>query len=84
LSRASSALCRRGEREVEDASVLDDALAVGGLRQDDQGALQAPAQQDLGRYAPDALGDLADAPVAEMAAGAQRAGGLERDAARVP
>ena len=32
-----------GEREVEDASVLDDPLAVGGLRQDDQVALQAPA-----------------------------------------
>ena len=41
-----------GEREVEDASVLDDALAVGGLRQDDQVALQAPAQEDLGRRAP--------------------------------
>jgi hypothetical protein len=70
-----------GQREVEDASVLDDALAVGGLRQDDQVALQAPAQEDLRRRAPDALGDLADAPVAEMAAGAQRAVGLERDAA---
>jgi len=67
-----------GEREVEDASVLDDPLAVGGLGQDDQVALQAPAQEDLGRRAPDALGDLADAPVAEMATGTQRAVGLER------
>src|SRR4029450_3856469 len=70
-----------GEREVEDASVLDDPLTVGGLRQDDQAALQAPPQEDLRRRAPDPLGDPADAPVAQMAAGAQRAVGLERDAA---
>jgi hypothetical protein len=60
---------------------LDDPLAVGGLGQDDQVALQAPAQEDLGRRGPAPPGDLAAAPVAEMAAGAQRAVGLERDPA---
>src|SRR3954465_1605851 len=69
------------QREVEDAGVLLDALAVRRLREDDEVALQAPAHEDLRRRAPDAIGDPLHAVVAEMAAGAERAVGLEQDAA---
>ena len=66
-----------GQREVEDLRVLLDPLAVGRLREHDDVALQAPADEDLRRRAPEAIGDLPDAVVTEMAAGAERAVGLD-------
>src|SRR4051812_26965897 len=66
------------EREVEDARVLLDALAVRRLRQDHEVALEAPADQDLRGRAPEAVGDLPHAAVAEGATRAQRAVGLDR------
>jgi hypothetical protein len=43
------------EREVEDLAVLGDPLAVGRLRDDRDLALEAPAEQDLRRRAPETL-----------------------------
>ena len=62
-SSASSAAMSSSESvEVEDLRVLLDALAVGRLRDArSRSRCDAPAQQDLRRRAPDALGDLADA-----------------------
>src|SRR3954451_1608592 len=66
------------EREVEDARVLLDALAVRRLRQDHEVALETPADQDLRGRAPEAVGDLPHAAVSEVATGAERAVGLDR------
>jgi hypothetical protein len=60
-----------GEREVEDLRVLRDSLTVGRLRDDDELALHAPAQQDLGGRSSYALGDLSDTLVREVPAGAE-------------
>jgi Transposase DDE domain group 1 len=57
-----------------------DALAVFGLRQHDEVALQRPADQHLGWRASQALSYADHLPVAEMAAGAQWAVGLKRHA----
>ena len=46
------------------ARTPEDALAVRGLGDGDGGVLEAPAEHHLGRRAPEALGDQADARVA--------------------
>jgi hypothetical protein len=71
------------ELKVEDLRVLFDTLAVCGLGQHDEVALERPADQDLGWRPSQALGDVGHPPVAEMAAGAERAVGLQRHAMAV-
>src|SRR4029453_2107118 len=54
-----------GKLEVEDLRVLLDTLAVRGLRQHDEVALERPADKDLGWRASQALGEAGHPPVAE-------------------
>src|ERR1051326_4902719 len=68
-----------GQREVEDLGVLGDALPVGRFRDDREPALDRPAQQHLGRRAPEGLRDPADRGVTQVAASPEGAVGLQRD-----
>src|SRR4051812_13323983 len=68
------------KREVEDLRVLLDPSAVGRLCEHWDEALHAPAQEHLGRGTSDRLRDSPYRGVAKMAAGPQRAVGLEHDA----
>src|SRR5689334_456942 len=71
---------RLRKREVEDARVLVEAIAVRRLRQDDELALHAPAKQHLRRRPPDAGRHALYICVRQVAAGAERAGRLDGDA----
>src|SRR4051794_26009276 len=70
-----------GEREVEDLRVLLDPLAMRRLREHDQVALDAPADEDLRGRAIETVGDLSHAIVVEVAARSERAVRLDGDAA---
>ena len=78
-SASSAAMSCVGQGEVEDLGVLLDPLAVGRLGDDGDAVLQAPAQQHLGRGAAGPVRDLGHPRVAQVAAGAERAVGLEHD-----
>src|SRR4051812_11616845 len=71
---------RLRKREVEDLRVLLDPPAVGRLCEHWDQALHAPAQEHLGWGTSERLRDPPYRGVAKMAAGAQRAVRLERDA----
>src|SRR4029453_15892103 len=70
-----------GELEVEDLSVLLDALTVCGLRQHDDVGLARPGDQPLRRGPPHPPGPPSHVRVCQMATGPERAVGLERHAA---
>jgi hypothetical protein len=70
------------ELEVEDREVLGHARRRHGLREDDVGVLDVPAQDDLRRRAADRLGDRADNRIAQHLALRDRRPGLRRDAVR--
>ena len=58
------------QREVEDVEVLRHSLAVHGLRDDDDAALDEPAQYDLGGRLAVRLTDLGEGRVGEQVASA--------------
>src|SRR6266540_6163118 len=73
---------RVGEREVEDLRVLRDPVAVRRLRDRRDVALDAPAEQHLGRRAPEALRDPCRCFTAEVATVSERTVSLENDPVR--
>src|SRR2546430_3243514 len=67
------------ERELEDLRVLGDSLAVGGLRDDRDLALEAPAEEHLSRSSSETSRNPPGGLAREVAAASQGAVGLERD-----